>query len=132
MSAPVPAPITARTVIAIHDDQIARHGGMPGLRDEGLLASALASPHLTFDGQDLYPTFADKAARYCIGIVGNHPFVDGNKRTGAALVFAFLRANGVSFEPDSDEFARVVRGLAAGTLSADEFTRWVSGIAHGL
>lgn len=78
-------------VEAIHNEAISRFGGMPGLRDPGLLDSALAQPFQTFGGVDLYPTLAQKAARYAWGIARNHPFADGNKRTAAACMAAYLR-----------------------------------------
>ena len=70
-------------VLLIHDQLIAETGGSPGLRDEGMLDSALNAPFQTFSGEDVYPSLQQKAARLCFGLVKNHPFVDGNKRIGA-------------------------------------------------
>ena len=81
--------------LAIHARSIDRYGGIDGLRDQGLLESAIAQPQQTFDGVELYPSLAEKAARYAYGIIKNHPFADGNKRTGAAMLAVLLRANGV-------------------------------------
>ena len=89
--------VTAAEAAAVHDATIRMLGGAGGVRDEGALESALAQPSRAFGGEDLYPGVADKAARLCFGIVAGHPFVDGNKRTGAALLGTFLRANGVAF-----------------------------------
>jgi death-on-curing protein len=72
--------LTLEEALAIHEASLERFGGLPGLRDEGLLESALAQPFQTFGGAELYPTFAEKAARYAYGIARNHPFLDGNKR----------------------------------------------------
>lgn len=98
MSAPVRY-VSLEDALAIHDLSIQRYGGIEGTRDEGLLESALAQPQQTFGGEELYPSLAEKAARYAFGIVNNHPFADGNKRTGAAVLAVFLRANGIQFKP---------------------------------
>lgn len=118
-------PIPKDIVLAIHEDQLRRNGGMPGIRDEGLLESALAQPFASFDGQNLYPSIAEKGARYGYGIIKNHPFADGNKRTGTALIIAFLRANGLHFKPRTDDFYRTVIALADGSLGYDELVAWI-------
>ncbi len=79
-----PRRITKREALAIHEASLARFGGLPGLRDEGLLESALAQPFQSFGGEELYPTFAEKASRLAYGIAKNHPFLDGNKRAATA------------------------------------------------
>lgn len=78
-------PLSREDVLAIHSAAIARFGGADGVRDEGMLDSALAQPFQTFGGQELYATVAEKAARYAFGIISDHPFVDGNKRTATAV-----------------------------------------------
>lgn len=78
----------------IHDDQIASFGGTPGLRDQGLLASALAQPQAMFAQQLLHPSIPEQAAAYLFHLAMNHPFVDGNKRTAFAVMDTFLRVNG--------------------------------------
>ena len=95
-------------------------GGLDGLRDEGLFDAAIEQPRQTFDGADLYPSAAEKAARYAYGIVNNHPFADGNKRTGGACVGMFLRLNDIKFKPRHDELLRTVYGVADGTLGYEE------------
>ena len=92
-------PIMKDEVIAVHSAAIARFGGVGGIRDEGLLASALAQPFQSFDGIELYPTDEAKACRYAYGIIKDHPFVDGNKRTATALMGAYLRMSGFEFWP---------------------------------
>lgn len=87
-------------VLAMHADLIERHGGHPGIRDVGLLESALAAPTATFGGHFLHGTPAEMAAAYLHGLVRNHPFVDGNKRAGLMAAFAFLGLNGFQFDPD--------------------------------
>lgn len=113
------------SALAIHELSIKRYGGIEGLRDEGLLESALAQPEQTFDGVELYPSLAEKAARYAYGIVKNHPFADGNKRTGAAVLAVFLRANGCRFKPRLLDMQNVIIGVADGTLSYEELVRWI-------
>lgn len=118
-------PIPKESVLAIHEDQMRRHGGLPGVRDDDLLESALAQPFAAFGGQELYPSLAQKAARYGFGIIKNHPFADGNKRTGAALIIAFLRANGIAFKPRSDDFYATIMATADGSMGFDELTAWI-------
>ncbi|GAN77289.1 type II toxin-antitoxin system death-on-curing family toxin [Acidisphaera rubrifaciens] len=111
------------TILAIHDEQLAEHGGAPGLRDPGLLDSALARPLNAAAYGD--PDIAELAALYALGIVRNHPFIDGNKRTAYVALETFIRLNGLRF-PVTDAMAVVVFiDLAAGETSDEEFTVWV-------
>ena len=82
-------------ILLIHDQLISETGGSSGLRDEGMLDSALNAPFQTFGGEDVYPSLQKKAARLCFGLVKNHPFVDGNKRIGAHAMLVFLALNGI-------------------------------------
>ena len=125
MSARVRA-LTLEKALAIHEASLERFGGLPALRDEGLLESALAQPFQTFGDAELYPTFAEKAARYAYGIARNHPFLDGNKRAATACMGAFLRINGSSFKPRADELLETMLGVAAGTVSYEELVGWAS------
>ena len=118
-------PIPQSIVIAIHEDQLKRHGGLPGVRDDGLLESALAQPFASFGGQDLYPSVQEKAARYGYGIINNHPFADGNKRTGTALIISFLRANGVRFKPRWEDLYETIIAVADGSMGYDELVDWI-------
>lgn len=88
--------LTKSQVLLIHDQLIAETGGSSGLRDEGILDSALSAPFQTFGGEDVYPSLQQKAARLCFGLVKNHPFVDGNKRIGAHVMLVFLALKGLS------------------------------------
>ena len=115
--------LSRRLILAIHDEQLAEHGGSAGIRDEGLLASALARP-LNRAGYG-EPDLAELAAVYAIGIVRNHPFVDGNKRTGFAALFMFMALNGAEFEPPEIDATMTVLRLAAGDVTDDEFIGWV-------
>ena len=82
-------------ILLLHEQLIAETGGSSGLRDEGMLDSALNTPFQTFAGKDVYPSLQQKAARLCFGLVKNHPFVDGNKRIGAHVMLVFLALNGI-------------------------------------
>ena len=82
-------------VLLIHDQLISETGGSSGLRDEGILDSALNAPFQTFSGEDVYPSLQQKVARLCFCLVKNHPFVDGNKRIGAHVMLVFLALNGI-------------------------------------
>lgn len=115
-------------VLAIHAATIERFGGLGGLRDEGLLDPALAQPFQTFGGADLYPSAIDKACRYAFGIISNHPFLDGNKRTGAALLGAYLRMSGVDFRPVHAAFLKVMLGVADGSVSYDALVEWTKSV----
>ena len=112
--------------LVIHDASVDRFGGLAGIRDEGLLESALAQPQQTFGGEELYPTLAEKAARYAYGIAMNNPFMDGNKRAAAAYMGAFLRMNGSTFRPRPEELLANVLGVANGTVSCEALAEWVS------
>jgi len=112
-----------RLVLAVHDIQLAEHGGAAGIRDEGLLESALARP-LNRAGYG-EPDVAELAALYAIAIIQNHPFIDGNKRTGFAALFMFLSFNGMAFDPPEVEATMTILTLAAGEMSDDEFIDWV-------
>jgi len=101
-------------VLAIHAHQVHRYGGSLGIRDRGLLESALAMPATSFSGEDLHPTLHEKAAAYLFHIVKNHPFVDGNKRVGLAVSLVFLRLNGVRIQATDDALVGLVLDVARG------------------
>jgi death-on-curing protein len=109
-----PVWIEGELVPAIHDRQLVEHGGAPGLRDEALLQSALGRPlnHLVYESTDV----VELAAKYTTGIVQNHPFVDGNKRTGFVFGVLFLELNGYRFTASEEAAAQAVLELAAGTM----------------
>ena len=111
------------TVRGIHDEQLAMHGGASGVRDEGLLESALARPlNLASYGE---PDAAELAATYAIAIARNHPFIDGNKRTGFMAMVLFLSLNGAELEAPEVEATMTMLSMAAGDLPDAEFTAWV-------
>ena len=109
-----PVFLTLDEVLALHADQIARYGGSPGLRDLGLLESALAIPRATFGGEYLHGSLPEMAAAYLFHLVHNHPLVDGNKRTGLAAAIAFLGLNSLWLSADPDELAETVVEVADG------------------
>ena len=114
--------IAQAVVLAIHDEQLAEHGGSPGLRDAGLLESALARPkNLAAYGD---PDIAALAAAYAFGIAKNHPFVDGNKRTSAVISRLFLRLNGYDVTASEAERLRVWLALAAGQIDEETLVNW--------
>lgn len=104
----------------IHDDQIASFGGTPGLRDEGLLTSALAQPQAMFGQQRLHPTIPEQAAAYLYHLAMNHPFVDGNKRTAFAVMDTFLRVNGYRLTLTDDAAFGLVMRVVQGQLDKAE------------
>jgi death-on-curing protein len=109
--------LTLEDVLFLHEDRIARYGGTLGVRDIGLLQSALGMPSATFSGALLHESLPHMAAAYLFHIAKNHPFLDGNKRTALAAAIAFLEINGWSLEADPDELIETVLGVAAGTIS---------------
>lgn len=115
--------IDKRAFLLLHDEDLADHGGLRGLRDEGLLESALARPlNLLAHGE---PSMAAPAAAYAFGIARNHPFADGNKRAALLSIGVFLGINGILFRPDKVEATHVINALAAGDLAEDELVAWI-------
>lgn len=107
-------------VLRIHEDQVVRYGGSRALRDAGLLTSAVEAPRATFGGRFLHADLFDMAGAYLFHIVQNHPFIDGNKRTGAVAALVFLDLNGVEVEIDDEALFGHVLAVARGTLTAVE------------
>jgi death-on-curing protein len=104
---------------------LTQSGGAEGVRDRGLLESAIAQPRMTFDGQDLYPTVMAKAAALGYSLISNHPFVDGNKRIGHAAMETFLLLNGWEISAHVDEQERLILLLASSKLTREELTEWL-------
>jgi death-on-curing protein len=117
--------LTLQEVLALHRTAIEHAGGSAGIREIAGVQSAVMQPFLTFGGQELYPTMADKAAAICFSIVMNHPFVDGNKRVGHAAMESFLNLNGLEIQAPIDEQEQTILNLAAGALPRDAFVTWV-------
>ena len=108
--------LTVDEVIEIHEQLIAMYGGQPGLRDRGLLDSALAMPQAMFAGKLLHCDPFEMAAAYLFHLVQNHPFLDGNKRIGTATALVFLKLNGFSLNADPDELESLVMKVACGEI----------------
>jgi len=118
-----PVWLERQDVIAIHEMMLAQHGGLAGVRDEGLLASALAKPQNLFAYGK--PALADLAASYAAGIVLNHPFLDGNKRTGFVVAVTFLELNGLVFNATEESVVERTLALAAGAIGKAEYGAWL-------
>jgi death on curing protein len=119
-----PAWIETRDVLAIHDRLLALHGGAAGLRDQGLLESALARPrqHHAYASS---PDIVEMAVLYTAGVVRNHPFVDGNKRTGFVIGVLFLELNRFEFKASEEDATQAVTSLAAGSLDEAGYRMWL-------
>jgi death on curing protein len=122
---PTPKFLTLAEVLALHEDQIASFGGSLGIRDQGLLESALAQPQATFGGQLLHPTIYEQAAAYLYHIAMNHPFVDGNKRTAFSTMDTFLRSNNYSLILTDEEAYDLVLSVAQGNLNKDALCHYL-------
>jgi len=115
--------LDAQVMRAVHEEQLAEHGGGSGVRDEGLFESAMNRPlHLAHYGD---PDAAALAAAYGFGLARNHPFVDGNKRTAFVAVELFLALNGWDLVADDAQCVMTMLALAAGDLSEEEFAQWL-------
>ncbi|HUZ90897.1 MAG TPA: type II toxin-antitoxin system death-on-curing family toxin [Methylocella sp.] len=113
-------------VFAIHDEQIAEHGGSSGIRDQGLLRSALDRPkNIAAYEPDGESDLARLAAAYGYGIVKNHPFIDGNKRTALVVTETFLNLNGLALLSDDATCVAVIEAIAGGTMKEEKFARWI-------
>ena len=110
-------------IIAIHDEQLAIHGGGVGLRDQGMLASALERPVNKWSYENA--GLPELAAAYAFGLAKNHPFIDGNKRTALLALYTFLYINGVDFIVPEADAAAAILALAAGEVDEDGLTRWI-------
>jgi death-on-curing protein len=120
-----PSFLSLDEVLALHADQLRRYGGEAGLRDLGLLESALATPRATFGRAYLHGSLPEMAAAYLFHLVGNHPFVDGTKRIGLAAAIAFLGLNGLWLEADPDLLAEVVLKVARHQASKAEVAEFL-------
>jgi death-on-curing protein len=118
-----PSWLSEEVIIAIHDEQLAIHGGGAGLRDAGMLAFALERPinKWAYEGAEL----PELAAAYAFGLAKNHPFIDGNKRTALLALYAFLFINDVDFIVPEADAAAIILALAAGEVEEEGLTRWI-------
>ena len=117
--------LSKQQILLLHSQLISETGGSDGLRDVGLLESAINSPFQQFGNSDLYPTIQQKASRLCFGLVNNHPFVDGNKRIGAHVMLVFLALNGIELEYTQYELSSTILKLASNEISYQQLKRWI-------
>lgn len=113
-------------VLLLHQLMIAQTGGSDGLRDRGLLESAVESIYASFDGQELYPSKQEKGARLGYALIANHAFVDGNKRIGMYAMLTFLEVNGIHLNCGNEDVIKVGLGVASGTMKYEDVLAWVS------
>jgi death-on-curing protein len=117
--------IPIEQLLKLHDLSINFYGGSTGVRDMNLLESAIARPFQTFAGQDLYSTVFDKTAAIIESVIKNHPFVDGNKRTGFLAAFVFLKQNNISLTASESEAYEFVIKIASSQISFEEIVNWL-------
>jgi death-on-curing protein len=117
---------TVDTIKTIHSELIHHIGGSSGIRDENLLDMSVNSTFQTFDGVDLYLTLIEKAAHLTYSLIKNHPFLDGNKRTGITVLLIFLRANNIEIICTNEELAELGWGLADGSVTKAELIEWIN------
>ena len=117
--------ISEEKAMALHTLMTTATGGDDGVRDRGLLSSALEAAFATFGGTELYPTTEEKGARLGHSLIANHAFVDGNKRIGMFVMMIFLELNGVHIHPNVDDVAVVGIAVAAGDMGYDELLAWI-------
>ena len=117
--------LSKNQVTALHSALIREFGGIDGIRDEGLLESALAAPFQTFGGEPVYPSLQAKAAQLGFGLIRNHPFVDGNKRIGAHTMLVFLAVNGIELSYEQQELIDIILSVAAGQIDPQGLLQWI-------
>ena len=116
---------TVRQVLILHERMIQKYGGSSGVRDMGMLESAIGRPFATFGGEDLYSDVFMKAGAFIQSIVKNHPFIDGNKRTAFSGTIVFLLANGVIVSAGTNQIVKFMLRVANENLSVDEIAAWL-------
>ena len=117
--------LTKEQVLMLHDQLIEATGGSKGIRDEGMLESALMNPYQSFGGIGLYPSIQAKAAQLCFGIVKDQPMIDGNKRLGTHVMLVFLVLNGYELSYSQKELSDTILLLAAGKLQSEDILQWI-------
>lgn len=119
--------LSKRQILLLHSALIEAFCGSDGVRDDGLLESALAAPFQTFDGEPIYPSVQSKAAQLGFGLIRNHPFVDGNKRIGAHAMLVFLELNGIVLRYEQQELIDIILAVASGETGRQGLLQWILG-----
>ena len=117
--------LSKEQIIILHNQLINATGGSDGIKDENMLESAIYAPFHTFAGKDFFPTIYQKAARLGFGLVSNHPFVDGNKRTAAHIMLVFLELNGIEMQYTNDELSEIFLAIADDRAKYDDLLSWI-------
>lgn len=112
-------------ILKLHERLIEVTGGSTGIRDEGMLDSALSNPFQSFGEEELYPSIQAKAAQLCFGLVKNHAMVDGNKRLGTHVMLVFLALNGYELSYNQRELSDTILALATGNIVAEDILQWI-------
>ena len=118
--------LSKEKVLLLHRLMARETGGSVGVRDEGLLESALEGAFATFDGQELYPGKEEKAAKIGFSLISNHAFVDGNKRIGMYVMLTFLEVNGIRIDATNGDVEELAMSVAAGESSYEEILKWIN------
>lgn len=117
--------LSQKQILILHTSIVKEFGGIDGVREEGLLESALASPFQTFDGEPVYPSIQAKASQLGFAFICNHPFVDGNKRIGAHAMLVFLAINGIELCYEQQELIDIIMSVASGKTDRNELFQWI-------
>lgn len=117
--------LNKRQVLLLHSRLIAETGGIDGVRDDGLLESSLNAPFQSFGGIDVFPSIQQKAARLGYGLIKNHAFVDGNKRTGTHAMLVFLALNNIELEYTQQDLSDTILKIADGSLEFEDLLHWI-------
>ena len=119
--------LSKEQVLMLHEHLIKNTGGSEGIRNEGMLDSALSNPFQSFGGIELYPSIHAKAAQLCFGLVKNHPMIDGNKRLGVHVMLVFLALNGYELTYTQQELSDMILALASGEIGTEAIMQWIIG-----
>lgn len=117
--------VTKEIILKLHELSITRYGGSRGIRDEGLMYSAIARPYQSFGGEDLYPTVFEKAAAIAESIIINHSFIDGNKRTGFMAMMAILEVSKIGIILSNDDIYRFIITISTGESKYEQIVDWL-------
>ncbi|WP_069472389.1 type II toxin-antitoxin system death-on-curing family toxin [Candidatus Marithrix sp. Canyon 246] len=117
--------LTLEQILILHNRVIEQSGGSIGIRDKGILESALAQPYMSYDGQELYPTLIEKVSALGFSLINNHPFIDGNKRIGHAAIEVTLLMNGYEIQADVDTQEAIILAVAASKMGRESFLKWL-------